>query len=1055
MHARPALCPVQIGRDSEIAVLAEHYDELVTGGSGAMLLIAGEAGVGKSRLAAEARRLAEERGLARLVGHCAAEAGIPYGPFVTAIRRRIRTLDDEELRALFSGPAMLATALLPEVAQAASLPATSPGPEDLYLAVWQLLYRLSQPTGALLLLEDLHWADIDSLRMLSYLARELSDLPVLIVGTYRRDELHRRHPLTGVLAELSRERRYDEITLDPLDKDDTRRMLSAIFDGTDVGDEFADAVLERTAGNPFFVEELAKVLVERGDIYAEAGDWVRRDLAAIEMPLTVRETLLARTRDLDATTLDVLKLAAVAGERLDAPVLALAAEVSAERIDDAVRDGLRLQLLTERHEGGLTSYGFRHALTREALADELVGPDRQRARRRLAQAIVTVHDGDLDAWAAELADHFAEAGDVAAAIEYGTRAARRATASFALEEASRRYERVLQLIPPGADERLDLLLEATAAVLSGPDLRLGVVFATEARALARARSDPIKEMQAVRALEYERWLSGDGRDSTALSREALALIHGHDDYAEAMAYRHLTRRLTLVDRGEEAMALLPAGIELAERSGNLAALSGLHGTRMLMSSLGPEFDEAYAASLAAAVAAEDIDAERNVTINAGYLCVWGGDLARSGASFRRAIELTERYAPHDRYTGAGYAWLLSLTGDYDEAVSLATPLRRAGDTPSQTVALMALCEVADRTGDPALTELIDELSALALPTEENQRIAPALAAKARQTLAVDGVTAAAPLFWEVLRTTTYAEMRTGAHWLFSPDFAGALAEAGRTEELAAWVSEIEQRTGNDKNPHNLAAQRLCEAYLASSRGETDASRKLFGDAVDRYRAMPCPARETEALLGLADLEWRAGHLDASVAAGRDALAVAERIGATTLAAAAQTTLARTDSTSILASVLVTDIVGSTARAATLGDRAWQDLLGRHHAIVRRELARLGGHEIDTAGDGFLVWFSSPAQAIRCAEAVRDALAQIDVTIRAGVHTGECRQTGEKLTGIAVHIASRVASSAGAGQVLVSGTVRELVTGSGFRFDDQGEHEFKGVPGSWRIYSVIA
>ena len=950
---------------------------------------------------------------------------------------------------------MLATALLPEVAQAVSLPVTTPRPEDLFVAVWQLLHRLSQPTGAMLLLEDLHWADIDSLRLLSYLARELSDLPLLVVGTYRQDELHRRHPLTAVLAELARERRYTEIALDPLDQDGTRQMLSAIFDDTEVGDEFADAVLERTGGNPFFVEELAKVLVERGDIYPEAGDWVRRDLATIEMPLTVREALLARTRGLDPTTLQVLELAAVAGERLDLPVLALAAGVPAERIDDAVREGLRLQLLTERHEAGFTSYLFRHALTREALADELVGPDRQRARRRLAGAIVTAHGDDLDPVAAELADHFAEAGDVDSAIEYGIRAARLASQSFALDEASRRYDRVLALIPQGADERLDLLLEATAAVLSGPDLRLGVVFATEARALARARGDWRKEAEAVRTLEYERWLSGDGRGATALAHEALELVHGRDDYTEAMVYRHLTRRLTLVDRGAEARDLLPIGIELAERSGNNSALSGLYGTRMLMAAVGPAFDSAYTASLAAAEAAGDIDAERNLTINAGYLCLWGGDLARSGECFRRAEVLTERYAPHDRYSAAGHAWLLALTGEYDDAAGLAMPLRTAGDAPSRVVALTALCEVADRRSDRSLPELIDELCALALPTEENQRIAPALAAKARHVLATEGVAAAGPLFWEALETTTYLETRSGAHWPFSPDHARGLADAGLADELAAWIAAIHERTGDDNNPHNVAAFQLCEAFLSSVRGDSANARGRFGDAVARYRAMPCPAREVEALLGLAAVEWRADRLDASAAAGSEALAIAERIGAPALVAAARAALDRTDSVPVLATVLVTDIVGSTARAAALGDRAWQDLLQHHHAIVRRELSRLGGREIDTAGDGFLVWFASPAQAIRFAGTVRDALAQIGVTIRAGAHTGECQQTGEKLTGIAVHIASRVASTAAPAQILVSGTVRELVTGSGFMFDDEGEHEFKGVPGSWRLYSVRA
>lgn len=157
---------------------------------------------------------------------------------------------------------------------------------------------------------------------------------------------------------------------------------------------------------------------------------------------------------------------------------------------------------------------------------------------------------------------------------------------------------------------------------------------------------------------------------------------------------------------------------------------------------------------------------------------------------------------------------------------------------------------------------------------------------------------------------------------------------------------------------------------------------------------------------------------------------------------------------MVATVVMTDMVGSTERAATLGDLAWSDLLARHHAAVRREVARFGGREIDTAGDGFLITFDSPARAVRCALAVVDSVAGLGTALRVGVHTGECRRAGAKLTGLAVHIASRVAAEAGPGEVLVSGTVSDLVAGSGIRFAERGERQLRGVPGSWRILAVV-
>jgi class 3 adenylate cyclase len=158
---------------------------------------------------------------------------------------------------------------------------------------------------------------------------------------------------------------------------------------------------------------------------------------------------------------------------------------------------------------------------------------------------------------------------------------------------------------------------------------------------------------------------------------------------------------------------------------------------------------------------------------------------------------------------------------------------------------------------------------------------------------------------------------------------------------------------------------------------------------------------------------------------------------------------------VLATVLFTDIVGATGRAAELGDRVWRELLQKHHETVRAQLARFRGREIDTAGDGFFATFDGPARAIASACAIRDSLADLGLDVRAGLHAGECERLDEKIGGIAVHIGARVAARAQPGEVLVSSTVKDLVAGSGIAFEDRGEHELKGVPGEWRLYAVRA
>jgi len=156
---------------------------------------------------------------------------------------------------------------------------------------------------------------------------------------------------------------------------------------------------------------------------------------------------------------------------------------------------------------------------------------------------------------------------------------------------------------------------------------------------------------------------------------------------------------------------------------------------------------------------------------------------------------------------------------------------------------------------------------------------------------------------------------------------------------------------------------------------------------------------------------------------------------------------------VLATVLFTDIVGSTEKAAELGDADWRELIHRHHALIRRQLARFQGKELDTAGDGFFVSFDGPARAIRCACAIVDAVSELGIDIRAGLHTGECEVIDGKVGGIAVHIGARVAQEARPGEVLVSGTVKDIVAGSGLGFREHGAAALKGVPGEWRLYSV--
>lgn len=214
--------------------------------------------------------------------------------------------------------------------------------------------------------------------------------------------------------------------------------------------------------------------------------------------------------------------------------------------------------------------------------------------------------------------------------------------------------------------------------------------------------------------------------------------------------------------------------------------------------------------------------------------------------------------------------------------------------------------------------------------------------------------------------------------------------------------------------------------------------------VARYLASKIPASRVVEIPG-------AGHL---ALGGNSALLIADQVESFLIEVRDADGWAEQEPERVLATVLFTDIVGSTAKAASLGDRAWRELLEQHHALIRRELVRFRGSELDVAGDGFFARFDGPARAIRCACAIAAAIHGLGLEIRGGLHTGECELVDGKVGGIAVHIGARVAKQAHPGEVLVSSTVKDLVAGSGLRFNERGTANLKGLPGEWRLFAVI-
>jgi predicted ATPase len=458
--------PVLVGRAAEAARLGAAF-ERAAAGQATVVVVAGEAGVGKTRLVAELADRVRRRGALALAGGCldVGDGVVAYAPVVEALRPLPGLLAPEELERVLGGARAELARLVPELAAPDTTPpgeavATVPG--RLFELLLGVVHRLAERGPVLLVVEDLHWADRSTRDLLAFLHRNLRGAVALVL-TYRTDELHRRHPLRPFLAELERGGRAERLELGRLDRRELAELLGGIL-GEPADPGLVEEILARSEGNPFFAEELLAA---------------RRE--GVDLPEALRDLLLARVQVLSAATQRGLQVAAVAGQRVDHELLAAVAGQPPERLVEPLREAIGRQVLVVEEGGG--TYRFRHALVQEAVYDDLLpvqrGPLHAAYARALSARIERRGGGATASELGQLAHHWDVAHDQGRALLASVRAGQAAEAAFALAEAVRHYERALELweLAPEAAARSPLdrgsLLQraAQAAQLAGETSR--------------------------------------------------------------------------------------------------------------------------------------------------------------------------------------------------------------------------------------------------------------------------------------------------------------------------------------------------------------------------------------------------------------------------------------------------------------------------------------------------------------------------------------------------------------------------------------------------------
>ena len=454
-----------VARERELAEAVASWQR-ATAEAGQVLLISGEPGIGKTRLVRELAAVLEASGGKVLQGECYAEGGAPYAPIAQIIQAAVDLTRFQDLSGLALADLITLTpALRVRYPDVPPNPPLDPQTEQqrIFESVVALCAALTARTALLLFVDDAHWADSGTLALVRHLARRAHylKLKLLIVLTYRETELDEARALNEVLLDLNRERLATRIKLTRLSRDETRDLLAALF-AEDITPEFLDGIYHETEGNPFFVEEVCKTLVESGKLVFADGRWRRPSMAELEIPQSVRLAIQSRVGKLPEAAQETLRLAAIFGREFRYDALAEASELDEEALIATLESAERAQLIDEVSGVRDVTFAFVHALIPATLVEGVGVLRRRRLHRRAAEAIEALRPDDYDA----LARHFAAAGERNQAVDYSHRAARRAMAVYAFDAARRHLIAALdQMIAGDSGETRLTLLEDLADVL--------------------------------------------------------------------------------------------------------------------------------------------------------------------------------------------------------------------------------------------------------------------------------------------------------------------------------------------------------------------------------------------------------------------------------------------------------------------------------------------------------------------------------------------------------------------------------------------------------------